>query len=238
MVLLLLLLFRKLDGLANSYIPVTSLPSFGAYGERLARDAKRAGRSKGLLMDGCNGMLCRFRVGLIVTELTAAPTYTSTGTVPTVNPWNDCCVMPEKNPSQMSTEEVMETRRRISDSKLEKDGGGAREGARSTSFASGGESDDASRSGRVGSGPERKLKVRRCLCVWCISVFVGRGARVGGCCCCVFDGWLWLWSLCCCRCCCQRWFLVLVAVMAVARGLGCRLVPGPAGRWCRQAFCV
>ncbi|CBN79335.1 expressed unknown protein [Ectocarpus siliculosus] len=61
----------------------------------------------------------------------------------------------------MSTEEVMETRRRISDSKLEKDGAGAGagEGTRSTSFASGGESDDASRSGRVGSGPDRKLKI-------------------------------------------------------------------------------
>ncbi|CAN0277140.1 unnamed protein product [Ectocarpus sp. 12 AP-2014] len=59
----------------------------------------------------------------------------------------------------MSTEEVMETRRRISDSKLEKDGSGAGEGARSTSFASGCESDDASRSGRVGSGPDRKLKI-------------------------------------------------------------------------------
>ncbi|CAN0130058.1 unnamed protein product [Ectocarpus sp. 4 AP-2014] len=59
----------------------------------------------------------------------------------------------------MSTEEVMETRRRISDSKLEKDGSGAGEGARRTSFASGCESDDASRSGRAGSGPDRKLKI-------------------------------------------------------------------------------
>lgn len=89
----------------------------------------------------------------------------------------------------------METRRRISDSKLENDGGGAREGARSTSFASGGESDDASsRSGRVRSDPDRKLKVRRflCVCVWCSRVLVGRGVGGGGllcCCCCVcMDG--------------------------------------------------
>eukprot|EP00903_Cladosiphon_okamuranus_P006637 g6481.t1 len=70
-------------------------------------------------------------------------------------------VSPPKTVQELTTEEVMETRRRISDSKLEE-----KDGARRTSLTSG-ESDevteaadaDTSRSSRAESGQERKLKI-------------------------------------------------------------------------------
>lgn len=81
-----------------------------------------------------------------------------------VSSFRGCCaVVAVDDDPQMSTEDLMETRRRISDSKVED-----KDGPRRTSLTSG-ESDevtgpadtDASRSTRAESGQERKLKVRR-----------------------------------------------------------------------------